>query len=394
MIKLKSKKDCTGCTACQAACGHNAIDMVADKEGFSFPRVDTNLCVDCGLCERVCPVINTSEEKVPREVVVGQNKNNDILYRSSSGGVFSALAESVLNRRGKVYGAVIDYDDNFKIRHTGISDTADLDRLRGSKYVQSDLTGVFRQVRDDLISGNEVLFVGTPCQVSGLKKYLRTDYDNLLTVDLICHGVPSPKVWQQFISELLEKSSGSSDKQVKQISFRDKRYGWQGYGLSILFSNQTGDVDNTMLSHFYKCCESPYMNGFLCNLFLRDSCTACPSKGFSSGADITLGDAWGIDNYIEFPTLDKGMSVAIALTEKGGTALENLPIHWLKSDDKLLRMHNAAVYNSVKHNNKRQKFFKLLEAGNSVESAVSLCFPPPTFMEKVIWSIKRRLPQH
>lgn len=391
MIKIKSKFDCTGCSACQSVCGKKSITMYPDSEGFLFPIVNLETCIDCGACDKVCPIINQSPSSKPLDILIGQNPNNSDLSNSSSGGIFSLIASNILSQNGKVYGAAIDYNDNYRVKHIRIDSITDLQLLRGSKYVQSNLEGIFSQVKNDLQNNDQVLFVGTPCQVAGLKKYLRKEYSNLLLVDLICHGVSSSLVWEQYIRETANNLGNDNSCKISKISFRDKRVGWNDFGFSIAYSANDEKGQQTNNDYFDARFDNPFMKGFLSNLFLRDTCTKCPAKNFTSGSDITLGDAWGIERYLQFPSLEKGMSVAIPLTDKGQTHLQNLRIDWSTINEDFLKEHNSALYHSVTHNKKRALFFKQLASGQTVATSVEKCFPPPTFLDRIIWSIKRRI---
>lgn len=411
--------NCTGCTACVEVCPLKIISMEPSDEGFLYPQIDLKLCKNCELCERVCPSLNMKRKQRPHLLFVGQNKDESILRESSSGGVFSAIAQVVLARRGVIYGAAIDYKNGYRVKHIRLTDAGELRRLRGSKYVQSDMRGIMPQVKEDLEHGRDVLFSGTPCQVSGLKNYLGKPYAHLLLVDLVCHGVPSPRVWEKYILEesknLARKGdensvspipfdvkSESSKKELdlalkedvlfKAISFRDKRNGWQKYGFA-LFPEPTGEGKNTV-SLFYNRYEHPYMRGFLADLFLRPSCHSCPVKGFSSGSDITIADAWGIENYdVKSGVIDKGISMVIPHTDRGEQLVRGLDLYCQEVTEDILTIHNPAAHRSCSPHKNHRKFFNLIANGASVAEAVSVCLPPPSYTDKIIWSIKRRLKQ-
>ena len=211
---LSTKTDeCVGCGACENVCPVKAISMQENEEGFLYPVVDSDLCVSCNKCNHVCPVQKNEKKAVVSKAYAAWNKDDAILRGSSSGGVFSILAQYVLRKGGVVCGAA--FDEGNVVKHILVENAADLEKLRGSKYVQSEIGHIFVQIKDLLKSGRQVLFSGTPCQVAGLNSYLEKDFDNLLTVDVACHGVPSPKVWQKYIFEL--------GKDVSQFNFRDKR---------------------------------------------------------------------------------------------------------------------------------------------------------------------------
>lgn len=223
--KLKKKNlKCSGCTACFAICPKDAITMQADSEGFKYPVIDKNKCIDCGLCCKVCPLENMygnfGEDKTS---FACSAKDENFAKQSSSGGAFAILANMYIKEQAVIYGAA--FDDNWNVCHIRVDKKDELKRLYTSKYVQSNMGNTFRNVKLDLDNGKKVLFVGTPCQVAGLKSYLQKDYLNLLAVDFICHGVPSPLVWQRYIEEL-EQNLNSK---ITEISFRNKKDGWENY---------------------------------------------------------------------------------------------------------------------------------------------------------------------
>ena len=209
MIILSSKYDCCGCEACAQRCSHNAIKMVRDNEGFLYPEIDMHICTDCGLCEKVCPIINQSEQKVPIISYAAQNNDESIRLQSSSGGVFTLLATETINNGGVVFGA--KFDEQWNVIHDYVETIEGLANFRGSKYVQSQIGKCYKKTELFLKNGREVLFSGTPCQIAGLKKYLIKEYKKLICVDIICHGVPSPMVWTQYIK-------ANNNAQISQVS--------------------------------------------------------------------------------------------------------------------------------------------------------------------------------
>lgn len=278
MIDLK-KFNCTGCTACYNVCPHKAIQMVEDSEGFKFPQIDTAKCTNCGLCEKVC-IPSNGYVKQPFETKAygAKNKNLDERKKSQSGGAFYVLAKYILSQGGVVYGSLID--EAFVVRHARASTEEQAKGFRGSKYVQSDLGDIFLSVKEDLLLGVPVLFSGTPCQVAGLKAFLRKAYDNLLLVDLICHGVPSPKVWSDYIEWQLYRNGS---KTIEQVSFRDKSYRWGSHYESFFIENKKKTFDiNARLFYSHNA--------------HRNSCYTCPFTNTEKLSDITIGDYWGIEN--------------------------------------------------------------------------------------------------
>lgn len=315
MITIDKADRCCGCGACTEVCAHNAISMSADEEGFLYPKVDANACVDCGLCERVCPFLNGGNERTPKRTIAASNGNEKVRRRSSSGGLFYLLAEATIAEGGVVVGA--RFADDCSVVHDVAETIDDCIPFMGSKYVQSRLGDIFQRVRTYLNAGRKVLFSGTPCQVSALHRFLRRDYDNLLLVDVVCHGVPSNEVWQRYLDEVVERvSSKRSD--IDSISFRDKRNGWRNYGLQILFK------DGKEL--FVPFRENPFMQLFLKDLSIRPSCYECRCRGGRSGADISLADFWGVDKVLHCNDDNMGTSLIIVWSNRGDEFISCLDV--------------------------------------------------------------------
>lgn len=346
--KLKQKNlKCSGCTACFAICPKDAITMQADSEGFKYPVIDKNKCIDCGLCCKVCPLENMygnfGEDKTS---FACSAKDENFAKQSSSGGAFAILANMYIKEQAVIYGAA--FDDNWNVCHIRVDKKDELKRLYTSKYVQSDMGNTFRQVKSDLDNSKKVLFAGTPCQVAGLKSYLQKDYLNLLTVDFICHGVPSPLVWQQYVAELEKKLNSK----ITEISFRDKKDGWKNYYFKLITEN--GNI-------FYeKHGDNVYMRGFLKDLYLRPSCYDCKFKTLQRASDITLADFWGIEKIISDMNVDKGVSLCWASSEKGNRVLADVLEQTDYYEVKLKEAvrHNSSAVKSVNMHKNRDKFFE------------------------------------
>lgn len=306
MIDIKDPTACCGCSACQQICPKHCIHMQPDDEGFLYPHAEASLCVNCGRCDQVCPVINRYEPSaIPKSYACKVN-DEGLRADSSSGGVFTILARKIISHRGVVFGACFKAD--WSVIHDYATTITELKRFRGSKYVQSDVGDSYQKVKAFLQEGRIVLFSGTPCQVAGLNHFLGKNYTNLYTIDIVCHSIPSPAVWQRYLGEI------QSGKAITHITFRDKIAGWHNYGLAI-------SSDETIIEQGSKE-QNLYMRAFLSNLIVRPSCFACPARNYTSGSDIMLADCWGLEKYHPELDDDKGMSQALILTEKGSMLFE------------------------------------------------------------------------
>ena len=306
-----NKAECTGCGACVSICPKGAITMQPDEEGFCYPVVDPALCISCDLCEKRCPVGAAHEE---REVKAygAQNRDRAVREKSSSGGVFSALAQGVIASGGVVFGAA--FDDALHVEHVGAIDENELAAMRGSKYVQSDAAEAIGNAAALLRRGIPVLFSGTPCQVAGLKEYLRKDYANLVTVDFVCHSVPSPMAWQEYVKLRARQDNGGQ--LPSTVNLRDKATGWSRYGYSNRFTYADGRT------HSAGSGESLYMKLFGGGYISRNACENCHFKGYSRVSDVTVGDFWGIWDIAPEMDDNKGTSVVLVQSEKGAALLE------------------------------------------------------------------------
>lgn len=324
MIHIIDKYTCCGCSACYQVCPKHCITMVSDEEGFLYPQVDVFVCVQCGRCESVCPMLKKAEPSLPIGVFAAKNPNEYIRLNSSSGGIFSMLAEQTLHEGGAVFGATFTKD--WCVEHCSVENIEGLAALRGSKYVQSQMGNCYQECYKMLRAGRKVLFSGTPCQIAGLHRFIGKSYENLLTMDLICHGVPSPSVWRAYLQETIARQRGKNSvlsHSIKSISFRDKRSGWKKYSFALTLSTPGSGKENTvLLSSIFE--KNAYMRGFLSDLFLRPSCYQCAFRQGRSGSDITLGDFWGIDHIHPEIDDDKGMCAVLVNTEKGRRVVDAL----------------------------------------------------------------------
>lgn len=348
MIKIDDKSKCCGCSACANVCPKKCIAMLSDEKGFLYPSVNESKCVNCGLCNKICPILNPKSNIEEKRAYAAYNTNNETRKVSSSGGIFGCIANEILNRLGVVFGAA--YADNFKsIKHIGVENKEDLPKLYGSKYLQSEIGDSYKSAEAYLKTGREVLFVGTSCQIAGLKAYLRKDYENLLTVDVICHGTPSPRVWKDYADEKEDEFQSK----IVAADFRNKRFGWDKSVLLLLFANEK---EYCALGS-----KDEYIKGFLMNLYLRESCYKCICKGNNVLSDISLGDFWGIESILPNFSDNKGASAVILNTDKGKAFFEKI-----KSDLVIEKVNysdvlkgNPALVSPVVKPDKSEKFWRL-----------------------------------
>lgn len=356
MIVINNKEDCCGCYACANICPKNCLNMVIDEEGFWYPSIDTEKCINCDLCVKSCPIIKNEDKPYNnifnKKVYSAQNIDENIRINSSSGGVFTLIAENIIEQDGIVVGAT--FNESFEVVHKLIEKKEDLKEIRGSKYVQSKIGDTYSMIKKNLINGKIVLFTGTPCQVAGLKKYLNKEYTNLITQDLICHGVPSPVVWSKYINYI--KIKGKSE--IKNITFRSKIEGWRSFSLIFKF------LDNKIINKNIE--EDFYLIAFQNNIDLRNSCYNCRFKGEERVSDITLADFWGIENTNIDMDDDKGTSVVIINSENGNKLLKKIRNN-LKISETNLDMatkSNKNYYTSANKNNSREEFLSELTENN------------------------------
>lgn len=352
MINIVDKSKCCGCNACVQRCPKQCITMYEDEEGFLYPQVDIINCIDCGLCEKVCPILNQNKPKRPLKVFAVKNNNEDQRLRSSSGGVFILLAEQIIKQGGVVFGA--RFDKNWEVEHCYAETLEDLEPLMRSKYVQSRIGNTYKETEQFLKQGRQVLFVGTSCQIAGLKRFICKEYKNLLVVDIVCHGVPSPGVWRQYLSN--ECKVNKIDKVVvSNINFREKRgFGWKGYGFSL-----SAYCDNNVLNLAIPSWKNTFMIGFLENVYLRPSCSMCPAKAGKSLSDITLGDFWGIEFIMPEMDDNKGTSIVLVHTNKGTEFLNTLSVIQKAIDYATIIRYNPCIVKSTIRHPNRKNFFKL-----------------------------------
>ena len=347
------RKDCCGCGACANICPRHCIAMKADEEGFLYPKVIADACIQCGACENVCPTLHSKPETAADldEVWAASVLDSDILRVSSSGGLFTALAVDFLKEGGCVFGAAFS-EDQRTVRHVMVETMDGLSALRGSKYMQSETGGCYAAVRDQLKTGRRVLFTGTPCQTAGLKRFLGREDDNLLLVDVICHGAPSALLWQKY----LEAEEKKADGKAVAVSFRSKKNGWKSFGMQIDFSN--GFTSYRTIS------KDSYLQIFLKNASLRESCYRCTVKNKAGCiSDITIGDFWGVEK-VE-PEIDNPMGVSLALvhTRNGMMHFERIKpaLRAKKVDEETALRQNPVYRRSVDRPKNRNQIYKDLK---------------------------------
>lgn len=376
MISIKDKKNCCGCNACVQKCQKKCITMVEDTQGFMYPSVNKIECINCGLCEKVCPVANVMS-KQQNILAYAAYADDNIRMKSSSGGLFTLLAEKILDENGVVFGAA--FDNDFLVHHISIESKDELFKLQGSKYLQSQIENTYVQVENHLKNERKVLFTGTACQIAGLKNFLGKEYEQLYTVDVLCHGVPSPKLWQHY----LKYQENCYNSQVTQVFFRSKKFGWRKFSLQLQFNN------SSIYEEVYE--KDMYMKLFLSNICLRPSCHDCKYKKMNRPSDITIGDSWGIEKYMPEMDDDKGTSVVLIHSQKGKELFDSCKNEMLFKEaevDQILPPH-ADSRKSVAIHSRRSKFFKELNAGSSMLSLMKLL--KPRFLGKVKRKIKKIL---
>lgn len=351
---VKNKTDCCGCYACSNICPVNAIDMCSDEEGFWYPVILQDKCINCRQCEKVCPTYNRPDSFSAKSSFGCYANKSEELMSSSSGGVFSVIARKIISCGGIVCGAA--FNEEMEVVYTIIDSEQDLIRLKGTKYVQSRIGTVYSEIEQLLKTGKQVLFSGTPCQVAGLKSFLKKDYENLFCIDLICHGVPSPEVWRRYLCEI------SNDKKVKNVVFRNKSKGISNITLDYTLEN--GEVIQEKYS------DSLYIKGFIQNLYLRPSCFECKFKGIDRCSDMTIGDFWAMKEYHPSEYQENGVSAVIIHSDKAEKLFAKISVDMkvVKSSIEEIGCWNECLFSSVQPNLKRTKFFSLLKDLSVLES--------------------------
>ena len=379
MIEINQKSNCCGCQACYNKCPKNAIEMLEDEKGFKYPQVNKEKCINCGLCEKVCPIINNKKIENTPKAYACINKDEEIRIQSTSGGIFTLLATAIINKGGVVFGA--SFNDEFGVYHTYSETIEDLAKFRSSKYLQSDIGLSYRKAKEFLDEGRYVLFTGTPCQIEGFKSFLGKEYEKLYLQDIICHGVPSPLIWKMY-KEYRENKFNSK---LSKMSFRSKKEeGWGRYHVDMEFENN----DKYSINHN----NDVYMKVFLKHLALRESCTDCKFKKNNRLSDVTLADFWGIKNVAADMNDEKGTSLVIVNSKKGQELMDEISDLMICKEVSLEKaISGNPSFNTVsKANANSDRFFEEVNSRN-FDEVVNKYVPKENTLIKIIKKIKRKI---
>lgn len=364
MTDICNKDKCTGCFACLNICSVEAITMETDDMGFSYPSINPLLCIDCGSCKSICPVNKPLPKRKALSAIAAYSSNPDDRKSSTSGGAASVFSQYLISQKGIVYGC--SGENSQKVRHIRISNIADLYKLKGSKYVQSEIGHCFKDILEDLQGNKNVLFIGTPCQVAGLKNFLETDYQNLITVDLVCHGVPS----QQLLNEDIKNAKITEPLENVSIQFRKKEHSKkeQKFGIYLYANNGLEEFSRNFP-------RDNYITGFMYGLFYRESCYSCNYASPDRCSDITIGDFWGFKGFEKFPVNEyEGLSAILPITEKGLLFFDSIKerINWIERPlDEVINGNGQLQKPSSK--NKNYTLFKQLYPTKGFDKSCKIC---------------------
>lgn len=371
MTSIPNKTLCSGCSACAMRCPKHCITMQPDSEGFLYPSINETDCIGCRLCERICHELHPYEERKPLNVYAAFNKDEGIRMNSSSGGIFYLLAEKTISEGGVVFGARFDNEWQVEL---GYSETMeDVIPFMGSKYVQARTGAIYKEAEAFLKQGRKVLFSASPCQIAGLLHYLRKEYENLTTIDFVCHGAPSPKVWQRYLDEV----ATSGKKAINDIKFRNKSDGWKRFNFILSY-----EAENNSYSLCSCHQQNHYMRAFLSNLILRPSCHNCQAKQGRSHSDITIADFWGINNEMPEMDDDKGTSLVLVNTERGCQALDWSKVTSKESSIEAASKYNAGLSSLTQPHPRRSEFFINLDTAECIAELINKSLRP-TFRRRI-----------
>lgn len=382
MPNLATKEYCTGCTACAASCPKACIEMKSDKNMFFYPSVNAERCVQCSLCENTCPIVTPLKIiKYKEKAYAAYSKDEIVRASSSSGGVFTEVVKIVLRNGGVVFGAA--YNDFFEVTHICVKCEDELDKIRGAKYAESNLDGVFTDIKKRLDMGQEVLFSGTSCQVAGLKAFIKKEYENLFCIDFVCHGVPSPMAWKAYV-EYRAKQDANGEL-PKAINLRSKNTGWSNYRYSNVFEYENGKQYSILNS------DSLFMKLFVGDYISRPSCENCKFKGYNRVSDITLGDFWGIWEIDPEMDDNKGTSVVLIQSEKGQALWDEISnkIKFKEVSLEQASQQNPSMLVSSKANLKREEVLNQIREGHIEECENLFVQPKISMMDKIKGKIQR-----
>lgn len=377
MIEIQGKKYCSGCTACASICPKQCIQMKIDEEGFQYPFVDTEKCIVCGACDRVCPIMNpVNEKETLQRAYLIQHKDEAVRLESSAGGAFTAIANFILDKGGVVFGAA--YDEHFQVKHIYIETLAELKRFRNSKYVQSNLGNCLKEVKEFLGNGRWVCFSGTPCQIEGVVKFLGKRYECLVLVDVVCHGIPSPLIWNKYL-----EYQRVGEEKPDNIRFRDKYYGYKYSTMSIAKAGKNIYHAGPQMD--------PMLRAFFTDICDRPSCYECPFKKRYRVSDITIWDCFSVYDFDKSMDDDKGTTRVLCHTEKGTEVIQNITdiVRCKEVEPEKLVSGVKEMRESVKMNLKRIQFFK--DAQNLTGSELFEKYYPITIKTRVKTAIRKLL---
>lgn len=367
-LEYKNKKDCNGCGICTVGCPTSAIKMIEDSEGFFYPQIDEEKCINCGKCKNICS--NFNDSKGNEQGYMAINKNKEELENSASGGMFYILAKNVIEKKGVVFG--VEYGEKLKVQHNYYETLEECKKFQGSKYLRSDIGNSYEKVKEFLNQDRYVLFTGTPCQCNALKTYLGKEYEKLIVCDIICHANPSQKVFDKYIKELEEREN----KKIEKFNFRDKENGWKNSAPIVYFEDGS------------KMEEKSFYNAFVGELFDRPSCHDCKFSSINRVTDFTIGDFWGIEKIMpEVNDDNTGISLLTVNSEKASSIFDEVKYNMeFKAVDKEVAFTYNHHSNVLPHKN-RQKFFDNLDKMSVIEN-INSCLKV-SLIKKVLRKCKR-----